>query len=897
MTLPKKNEPLLVLVDGSAYLYRAYHALPALTNTRGEPTGAIYGVTRMLRRLLADYAPTHVGVVFDAPGKTFRHDLFVEYKANRTAMASELVAQIPALHAIVQALGLHLIVETGVEADDVIGTLAKQAEAAGMPVLIFTGDKDFAQLVTPQITLLDTMKEQRLDVHGVEEKFGVPPTLFVDYLTLIGDTIDNIPGVETVGPKTAVKWLKTYGSLDAILASAHQIKGKVGEKLREALPRLPLTRQLLTLRCDVPLPKTPAQLILQPPNEEALQTLFTDLDFDQWLTELPPGPRIATAYQTILTIPALEEWLARLKAAPQFALALTTLEADNYLDTQLVGIALALGPEEGVYIPLAHDDLSAPQQLPRETVLNALKPLLENPAQLKIGYHCKTLAHVLANYSIELKGAIFDVLLESYTLNSTANHELAALAQHHLHFKFNTFEQRAGQGKKQLAFNQWDIQQATDYATQTADVTWRLHHSLWPKLQAVPSLARLFSDIEMALVPVLVRMERYGVKIDSAKLYAQNVKLSDQLQILTQQAYELAGETFNLNSPKQVQTILFEKLQLLPSKKTAKGQQSTAEEVLDELKAQHPLPQIILAYRQLSKLKSTYLETLPKQIHPRTGRIHTSYQQAVTATGRLSSVAPNLQNIPIRTEEGRRIRQAFIAAEGYCLMTADYSQIELRIMAHLSGDANLVAAFQNGQDIHQFTAAEIFGIPPAEVTAEQRRGAKAVNFGLIYGMSAFGLAKQLGVAHDKAQSYLEAYFDRYPAVKTYMEQTRLQAKEHGFVETVLGRRLYLPELYASQHQRQQYAERAAINAPLQGTAADLMKRALVDVAAWIQKNQLDIKMIMQIHDELVLEVKNDPNLLAETTQTLRHIMSQVATLRVPLVVNVGIGENWDTAHG
>jgi DNA polymerase-1 len=901
------NNDTLVLIDGSNYLYRAFHALPPLSNSQGMPTGAVYGITNMLKSLLAEYQPQYAAVIFDAKEKTFREELYPDYKANRLAMPAELVSQISLTHEMVQALGLPLLMVSGVEADDVIGTLAKQAEALGMSTLIFTGDKDFTQLVNNAIILIDSMKQTRLDVQRVTDKFGIPPKLMLDYLCLIGDSVDNIPGVDKVGPKTAVKWLTTYGSLAQIIAAADDIKGKVGENLRTALPHLPLTRQLLTIRADVPLAYTPRQLQVKPHDINKLRQLFTQLEFKKWLAALPAeeipvtgnktdqAEEIAkSSYHTVLTQADFDDWLNRLQTAPLFAVDTETTSLD-YLEAELVGISLAIQAGEAVYVPLAHDYLGVPLQLPREQVLAALKPLLENPQQLKVGHHLKYDAHILANYGIELQGIAFDTLLESYVLNSTAiSHSLNALASQYLQVETITFEDIAGKGKKQLTFNQIHLDKAAAYAAADADITLQLHQKLWPQLQQFPPVQQIFTEVEIPLISVLKRLERNGVLIDATPLHEQSSRLAQRLQTLEQSAYELAGIEFNLNSPKQLQTILFDRLKLPVLQKTPHHDPSTAVEVLEELATDYPLPQLILEYRQLSKLKSTYTDALPRQINPRTGRIHTSYHQAVVVTGRLSSSQPNLQNIPIRTAEGRRIRQAFIAPPGYRLLAADYSQIELRIMAHLSGDQGLLAAFTSGQDIHRHTAAEIFAVPMEAITTEQRRQAKAINFGLMYGMQAFGLAKQLGIQRDEAQTYIKTYFARYPAVKTYLEQVRNKAKQSGYVETVLGRRLFIPDIHSRNPQRRQYAERSAINAPMQGTAADLIKMAMLKIDNWIQTQHPDIKMIMQVHDELVFEVAE--SIIIEAKIIIVEAMSQVAQLKVPLVVDIGVGMNWEEAH-
>jgi DNA polymerase-1 len=908
------NKTTLILIDGSSYLYRAFHALPTFTNSKGIPTGAIYGITNMLKNLLHKYQPVYAAVVFDARGKTFRDELYPEYKANRQAMPEELVAQIPLAHEMVQALGFPLLMETGVEADDVIGTLAQQAQTAGLTTLIFTGDKDFAQLVNESITLIDTMKNTQLDVQGVIDKFGVLPTQMIDYLSLIGDSVDNVPGVPKVGPKTAVKWLQSYHSLAQIVENAGQIKGKVGENLRDALSYLPLSQQLVTIKCDVPLSYTPLQLTLKPQNLPKLRELYLQLEFKKYLLELPawtetePQASLFTDnqsennqtnqnrehYQTIFSLALLKQWLSRLEEAKIFAFDTETTRL-NYLTAEIVGVSFALTSGEAAYVPMAHDYLGVPKQLSRTTVLTALKPLLENPSLLKIGHNIKYDAHVLANYGIELQGIAFDTLLESYVLNSTTvSQDLDSLALKYLNIQTTSFHDLAGTGKKQLTFNQISIEEAAPYAAEDADITWQLHQRLWPLIQANESFKTIFQTVEMPLIPILMRMERHGVLIDVAQLQQQSQEIDQQLKQLAQLVYDMAGEEFNLNSPKQLQTILFDKLALPILKKTPKKEPSTAVEVLEELAQRYPLPKIILEYRSLSKLKSTYTDTLPRQINPQTGRIHTSYHQATTATGRLSSSQPNLQNIPIRSKQGRRIRQAFIAPQGYQILAADYSQIELRIMAHLSGDHSLLIAFQTGQDIHRHTAADIFALPFEQITHEQRRKAKTINFGLIYGMQAFSLAQQLGIERYEAQHYIDIYFARYPQVKNFMTKIREQAKIQGYVETLFGRRLYIPEIRAPNHQRRQYAERSAINAPMQGTAADLIKLAMIQVDHWIQHSGLDVKMLMQVHDELVFQIAT--NDLADAKPAIIEAMTSVTGLKVPLLVEVGVGNNWDEAH-
>ena len=887
------NKNTLILVDGSSYLYRAFHALKSSSFSYydGKPNGAIYGMKNMLKSLLRDYKPVYAVVVFDAKGKNFRHELFSEYKANRPPMPDELAEQIPLVHNMVRALGFPLIMESGVEADDVIGTLVKQAEAVGMQCLIFTGDKDFAQLVNPSVTLIDTMKKSRLDVQGIEKKFGIPPEMFIDYLSLMGDSVDNIPGVKKVGPKTAVKWLKTYGSLDAIIENAAQFKGKVGENLREALPQLQLSRKLVTLKCDVELSHSPEQLKFNSPDVEKLHQLNTELELKQNAIEFPILDR---KYDTILTQAEFEKWLKRLNDAPIFAFDTETTSLDYRL-AEIVGVSFAVESGKAAYIPLAHDYLGVVKQLPREKILHALKPLLENAEKAKVGQNIKYDAHVLANHGIDLQGIAFDSMLESYVLNSTATkHNLDALSIKYLNLKTIKYEDVAGKGKKQLAFNQVDIQQAAPYAAEDADFTLQLHKNLYPQLESIPKLKQIFSKIEMPLIPVLLGMERNGVKIDAAQLSQQSTEITQRLKTLEQEAYTLAGTEFNLNSPKQLKTILFDILGLPVLKQTPRKEASTAVEVLEELALDYPLPKLILEYRSLSKLKSTYTDALPKQINRKTGKIHTSYQQAITATGRLSSTNPNLQNIPIRNAEGRRIRQAFIAEEGYKIVAADYSQIELRIMAHLSQDEKLLTAFNSGEDIHKATAAEVFNVPLEEVSKEQRRSAKAVNFGLIYGMQAFGLAKQLGIERRDAKNYIDTYFARYPGVKTYMEAMRTLAQEQTYVETIFGRRLYIPEINSRLAQRRKSAERTAINAPMQGTAADLIKLAMIKVDKNIEFSHLDIKMIMQVHDELVFQVAE--NELETAKKVIIESMTSVADLKVPLLVDVGVGDNWDEAH-
>ncbi len=900
--MTKKNH--MILVDGSSYLYRAFHALPSLSTSSGQHTGAIYGVANMLRRLLKDYQPERMVVVFDAKGKTFRDDLYAEYKANRPPMPDELRSQIELLHELVQAMGLPMLVVDGVEADDVIGTLAAQATEAGMDTLISTGDKDMAQLVNGHVTLVNTMDNTTLGEQGVEEKFGIPPERIIDYLALMGDTSDNIPGVPKVGPKTAVKWLKQYHSLDEIMAHADEIKGKVGDNLRASLGQLPLSRQLATIKCDVPLPGGPESFTVQTPEKERLTRLVGELEFKTWLSELLSGgkddaPQGDAAhddsdYQIVQDRESFAAWLERLQAAELFAFDTETTSL-NYMQARIVGVSFAVEAGEAAYVPVAHDDPVGGEQLDRDWVLEQLRPLLEDPHKAKLGQNLKYDRNVLLNDGITLRGMAFDTMLESYVLDSTASrHDMDSLALKYLGRKTISYEDVAGKGAKQVSFDQVSIATAGPYAAEDADITLRLHHVLWPKLTAEAKLTALFRDIEMPLIPVLSDMERTGVLVDAGMLARQSEELATRMAEIEQEAHDAAGEPFNLASPKQIQAILFDKLGLPVRKKTPKGAPSTAEEVLAELALDYPLPRLILDYRSLSKLKSTYTDKLPKRIDPDTGRVHSSYHQAVASTGRLSSSDPNLQNIPVRTAEGRRIRQAFIAPKGHKILAADYSQIELRIMAHLSGDEGLLRAFAQGEDIHRATAAEVFGVPLEEVTGEQRRSAKAINFGLIYGMSAFGLARQLGIPRTAAQDYVDLYFERYPGVKAFMDSTRESARELGYVETVFGRRLYLPEINHRNGQRRQYAERTAINAPMQGTAADIIKLAMIETHRWIGETELGVTLIMQVHDELVFEVREDQVIVAQAE--IERCMAGVARLRVPLVVESGAGINWDEAH-
>ncbi|WP_038256699.1 DNA polymerase I [Xenorhabdus bovienii] len=924
----------LILVDGSSYLYRAYHAFPPLTNSAGEPTGAMYGVLNMLRSLIIQYKPSHVAVVFDAKGKTFRDELFAEYKSHRPPMPDDLREQIEPLHKMVEAMGLPILVVPGVEADDVIGTLALQAEKEGRSVLISTGDKDMAQLVTPYITLINTMTNTILGPEGVSEKYGVPPELIIDFLALMGDSSDNIPGVPGVGEKTALGLLQGIGSLDDIYArldeiatlsfrGAKTLSGKMAQHKEVAY----LSYQLATIKTDVELDKTCLELAVTAPDSDELLALFSRYEFKRWLSDVQNGSwlegnsqrsavtvsaaKSATTssapaavnispenYQTILDRKSLDEWIVKLKQSPAFSFDTETDGLDT-LTVNLVGMsfAIAVGESgvEAAYLPLGHDYLDAPEQLDLHEVLAALKPLLEDANLPKIGQNLKFDRGVLARYDVALNGIVFDTMLESYVLNSVSGrHDMDSLADRYLGYKTTTFEEIAGKGKKQLTFNQIPLEEAAKYAAEDADVTLRLHQAMYPQIDSVPTLKSVFQNIEMPLVPVLSRIERTGVLIDAQTLAEHSTEITARLGELEKAAYELAGEEFNLASPKQLQVIFFEKLNLPVLKKTPNGAPSTNEEVLEELADNHELPRVILEHRGLAKLKSTYTDKLPQMVNPLTKRVHTSYHQAVTATGRLSSRDPNLQNIPVRNDEGRRIRQAFIAPEGYRIMAADYSQIELRIMAHLSQDKGLLEAFAQGKDIHSATAAEVFGVSLEEVTSEQRRSAKAINFGLIYGMSAFGLSRQLSIPRGEAQRYMDLYFERYPGVLAYMERTRQQAAEYGFVETLEGRRLYLPDIKSRNAMRRKASEREAINAPMQGTAADIIKLAMIAVDNWIVSEQPNVRMIMQVHDELVFEVHESE--LATAEQKISELMEKSMQLDVPLKVDVGIGINWDQAH-
>ena len=907
----------LVLVDASSYLFRAYHALPKLTNSKGEATGALIGVLNMLRKLREDFRPEFMAVIFDAPGKTFRDDLFPAYKAHRPPMPEDLREQIEPLHAIIQAMGLPLLRVPEVEADDVIGTLATRAAAQGLGTLISTGDKDLAQLVGDQVTLINTMSDERLDRQGVIDKFGVPPERIVDYLTLVGDSVDNIPGVPNCGPKTAVKWLQEFGDLEGVMAHAAQVKGKVGDNLRQSLDRLPLSRSLTQIKLDLDLGLAWADLKPTAPDPEALRAWYRRIESRRLLESLdgkegargapaeargvtrPAGaasqPDPAAAYEILLDPAHFDTWLARLAAAKLFVIDTETTSLD-YIQARIVGLSFAVAAGAAAYVPLAHTYVGAPPQLDREAVLARLKPLLEDPARAKVGQNLKYDMSVLANHGIGLQGIAHDTMLESYVLDSTASrHDMDSLALKYLGHRTIHFEDIAGKGAKQIGFDQVPIEAAGPYAAEDAEVTLRLHQAFWPRLEQQPGLARLYQEIEMPLVPVLSRLERQGVRIDRERLTAQSRDLTGRIAALEAAAYRVAGRPFNLGSPKQIGDIFFTEQGLPVVEKTPKGAPSTSESVLQQLAdAGHELPRIILEHRGLAKLKSTYTDKLPQMVSPVTGRVHTSYHQAVAATGRLSSSDPNLQNIPIRSEDGRRIRLAFIADPGCKLVAADYSQIELRIMAHLSGDERLLAAFAAGLDIHSATAAEVWGLAPDQVSADQRRSAKAINFGLIYGMSAFGLARQLGIERGEAQAYVDRYFQRYTGVKDFMDRTRQQARRDKYVETLFGRRLYLPDIDHSNQGRRAGSERTAINAPLQGTAADIIKRAMIAADGWIQTEHPPVRMIMQVHDELVFEVEEAA--VPAASERIRAAMESAGDLAVPLLVQIGVGDNWEEAH-
>ena len=935
MTDSKK--PPFILVDGSSYLFRAFHGLPPLTNSKGQDTGAIYGVVNMLKSLIRQYNPTHMAVIFDAKGKTFRDDIYEEYKANRPPMPEELRSQIEPLHTIIKAMGLPLIVESGVEADDVIGTLACRATEHGIDTLISTGDKDMAQLVNENVTLINTMTDQIMDIEGVNTKFGIPPELVIDFLALKGDKVDNIPGVPGVGDKSAQALLNGIGGISAIYDNLDKIadlsfRGSktMATKMQEYEEQARLSYTLATIAIDLDLQYKIDELCPTLPDNETLQSMFAEFEFKRWHTEIsallasdgnepskaengkstsdasdsesndtdvaqPESNIDKSGYDVVLDEATFEAWIEKLKAAPLIAVDTETTSV-NYMEAELVGVSFCIEPGAAAYVPVAHDYPDAPTQLSRDYVLSALKPILESETIIKVGQHIKYDKNVLAHYDITLNGIGFDTMLESYVLNSTAQrHDMDSLALAYLGHKTIHFEEIAGKGAKQLTFNQIGLEEAGPYAAEDADITMRLHQAIWAKLENEPKLKALLVDVEVPVACVLSRMEQQGVLIESQRLRQQSQDLATRIAELEKEVHEEAGEVFNLGSPKQLQHILFEKMSLPVIKKTPKGAPSTSEEVLQELALEFPLPKKLMEYRGLTKLKNTYTDKLPKMINHRTGRVHTSYHQAITATGRLSSTDPNLQNIPIRNEEGRKVRQAFVPREGYKIVAADYSQIELRIMAHLSGDEGLLDAFAHGRDIHKATAAEVFGVTLDEVTTEQRRSAKAINFGLIYGMSAFGLAKQLNIPRHEAQKYMDLYFERYPGVLEYMDSTREGAKEKGYVETVFGRRLYLPDIKASNGARRKGAERAAINAPMQGTAADIIKMAMIKVDDWITSLESDdVLMMMQVHDELVFEIREEH--LEEQVKNIVSLMEQAAVLNVPLVVEAGVGDNWDEAH-
>jgi DNA polymerase-1 len=922
--------PRLVLIDGSSYLYRAFHALPPLTNSAGEPTGALFGVVNMLRATL-NAKPNYAAFVQDAPGRTFRDDLYAEYKANREAMPDPLAAQIAPMLAIVEALGFPILKVAGVEADDVIGTLAIAAASDGIEVTVSTGDKDFAQLVRPGISLVNTMSNTTLDAAGVVEKFGVPPERIVDMLALMGDSIDNIPGVEKCGPKTAAKWLAEYGSLDGVIANADKVGGKIGENLRRALPQLPLSRELATIKTDCTLEVGPRDLALRERDIDTLRTLYRRYEFNAALKELDSAdargardlpaadiptrrefgvraidiaeaPKIevdpelqgAGEYELVTAPEQFERWIEKIRDVSMVAFDIETDSLDP-MQATIIGVSIATEPKKAAYIPLGHDCPGTPSQLDRDEVLNRLKPFLEDADKPKLGQNTKYDMNVLSTYGITVRGVAHDTMLESYVLNSTASrHDMDSLARRHLAHETIPYEEVAGKGARQIPFSQVDVETACRYAAEDADVTLRLHRALSKKLDAEPKLKSVYADIEMPLVPVLARMEQAGVLVDTGALKRQSGELARRMHEINEQAHAIAGRSFSLDSPKQLQAILFDELKLAAVMKTPSGQPSTNEEALEAIANDHALPRMILEYRGLAKLRSTYTEKLADNVNPRTGRVHTNYNQATAATGRLSSQDPNLQNIPIRTEEGRRIRQAFVAPPGWKIVAADYSQIELRIMAHLSGDAGLLSAFHGNQDIHRATAAEVFGLPLEQVDTNQRRAAKAINFGLMYGMSAFGLARQLGVGRGEAQDYMARYFSRYPGVREFMDRMREEAHRNGFVETLFGRRLHLDYINSKNQVQRSGAERAAINAPMQGTAADIIKRAMIAVDAWLVDDEEPARMLMQVHDELVFEIREDR--VEPVAAAIRERMASAAELSVPLVVDVGAGANWDEAH-
>ena len=932
--VPRMSAKTFTLIDGSGYLFRAFHALPPLANRKGEPTGALFGVFNMLRTTLKA-KPDYLAFVVDAPGPTFRDELYADYKAQRPPMPEDLAAQIEPMMNLVAAIGIPILRVDGVEADDVIGTLAKQAAAEGIDVTVSTGDKDMAQLVDAHIKLVNTMTNTTLDEKGVFDKFGVRPDQIADYLALMGDTVDNVPGVEKCGPKTAAKWLAEYHTLDGVVANADKVGGKIGENLRRALPQLPLSQSLTIIKTDVALDQKPADLVLRDADTDKLLELYARYEFNAALKELDASQPSAQAsapsqnaangkstakeeadtglggdgqqgtsspqpspnpsvYDLVLTQADFDTWLRKLEAADLICIDTETIGLDP-MRAEIVGVSFSVEPGHAAYVPLTHDYAGAPAQLDRSAVLEALRPLLENADKYKLGQHLKYDMNVLSNYGIAVRGVRYDSMLESYVWNSSGSrHDMDTLAKKYLDVDTIHYEDVTGKGAKQIAFSQVDVRRAADYAAEDADITLRLHETLWAKLETEPKLQKVFDEIEMPLVPVLARMEQTGVLIDTGKLKKQSNELGKRLLELQQRAYEVAGRHFSLDSPKQLQALLYDELKLPVSIKTPTGQPSTNEEALEALANQHELPRLILDYRTLAKLRSTYTEKLAEHVNPRTGRVHTSYHQAVAATGRLSSNDPNLQNIPIRTEEGRRIRQAFVAPAGFKILAADYSQIELRIMAHLSGDAGLLAAFHGNQDVHRATAAEVFGVPPEQVDANQRRAAKAINFGLMYGMSPWGLARQLGIERGEANEYVKRYFERYPGVQAFMTATREQAHRDGYVETLFGRRLYLIEIHSRNQGLRAGAERAAINAPMQGTAADIIKRAMISVDTWLQSLKSEARMIMQVHDELVFEVREDAT--KRISEGVRERMMHAAELSVPLIVDIGIGDNWDEAH-
>ena len=898
-------EKTLLLVDGSSYLYRAFHALPDLRNAAGEPTGAVYGVLNMLRKLLADYRADYLACVFDARGRTFRDDLYDKYKANRPPMPDDLGSQVEPLLEAIRAWGWPLLQIEGVEADDVIATLAREADKRGFRCVISTGDKDLAQLVSERVTLVNTMSNERLDPEGVKAKFGVPPERMLDYLTLVGDSVDNVPGVEKVGPKTAAKWVSQYGSLEGVTSHASEIGGAVGENLRKALPWLPKARQLLAVKSDVELPVDLEELKLAPRDEERLSALLSSFGFKSWLKEAPPAAadappapaarlaQVERRYETLASEEDLARWLKELEAAELVSLATETTSEEPML-ARIVGLSFATSAGRAAYLPLAHRYAGAPGQVGVERALAALKPWLESTGHRKLGHNVKYAQHVLANHGVALRGIADDALLESYVIESTARHDIESLAQRHLGTKPLSIDEVTGTGAQRIPFEQVEVARASAYSAEAADVTLRLHGALRPRIAADEKLSRVYGEIEMPVSEVLFRMEREGVLIDARQLEAMSHELGQKMLDLEAKAHKEAGQPFNLGSPKQIGEIFFVKKGIPVVRKTPSGAPSTDEDVLEKLALDHPLAKMLLEHREISKLKSTYTDKLPKMVNPSTGRVHTTYAQAVAVTGRLSSNDPNLQNIPVRTPEGRRIREAFVAPQGRVIVSADYSQVELRIMAHISGDENLLSAFAAGEDIHRATAAEVFGRSLAEVTPEERRYAKVINFGLIYGMSAFGLATQLGLERATAQAYISSYFTRYPGVAKYMEDTRKAARDRGYVETVLGRRLWLPEIKSANPARRSGAERAAINAPMQGTAADLIKLAMIAVQGWLEHGKLGARLIMQVHDELVLEVPTAE--LERVRADLPGLMSGVAQLKVPLVVDLGSGQNWEKAH-